>query len=84
MAKAACLSSEIWLPRLGSVGLTTATTPGWPFTAFNTPSTTSWYSRSVTFSVSESKTMTSCSAPAAVKSVPISSVTSAESEPVTL
>ena len=45
---------------------------------------TSWYSLSVTFSVSESKTITSCSAPAAVKSVPISSVTLAESEPVTL
>ena len=85
VAMAADWSLEIWpFEAAGSYGLTTATTSGWPFTAFNTWLTTSSYVESVAFTRSELKTMMSCSAPAAVKSVPIIFTTSAESDPVTL
>ena len=78
------MSLEIWLSAPASSGLTTATTHDFFLTALTTRSIASAYSLSVTFRSSESNTMMSCSAPAAVKSDWMTSVTSAESDPVTL
>jgi hypothetical protein len=49
-----------------------------------TRSTVALYASSLIVRVAESKTITSCSAPAALKSVSSRSATLAESEPVTL
>ncbi|MEU3253153.1 hypothetical protein [Streptomyces sp. NPDC006997] len=66
------------------MGPSTDVTPGSSRTAPTTRSTVWTYSSSLTVKVSESKTITSCSAPAVGKSDSSSWETCWESEPVTL